>query len=296
MKKNLRIVRIKKEDAKYFSFLDPYEKLRLLSLPVGFAMGVLDDSNNTVEPVGLLVATISEETIYIEWMAVDPSYRWRGIGDEMLYRVFRMASDIRLESIGVVILPEYERERLLRGSKKYFTERLFRQELSIGGDAEVMLGELMDNPQIKRGYAKKPGLHSLSELTGVKRRELLDKLGALDNAEFSFSPKLVASMLDRDVSVFCMLEGQIMGALLVGNLGDTLYPLYHYAKRPGISDAMIAKAVISAEGKYDGSINVSFILRQEESADIAARVLGYTPEASLMVARIKDFKDMERNG
>ena len=290
MESENRFVRIKKEDAKYFSYLDPYEKLRLLTLPMGLAMGVLKNEEGKVKPVGLLVATVSEETIIIEWMAVDPEHRWRGIGEEMLYRMFRIAEDADLSTLSVAVMPEYGKERMLRGAEKYFAERLFTTEHSIGGDAEITLGELSDGPIVKNPPKEQPGILSLSEMNGQERWECIKRLAALDNATYTFSPKIINAALDTACSVLCKNNASLEGGLLVCFAGDTLYPLYHYAKNGSVSAAMIARAVTVAEKKYGPNRMVSLMMRQEDTGVLALKVLGYEPKGKLLSAEVKNFQ------
>ena len=284
-----RFVRIKKEDAKLFSYLDPYEKLRLLSLPIGFAMGVLQDTDGEVAPVGLLVAAVSEETIIIEWMAVAPEHRWRGLGEEMLYRMFMMAADAHIDTLSVAIMPEYEKERLLKGAERYFAERLFTAKHVIGGDAEISLGELRDASVIKKAPTDQPGIRTLSELTGQERRECINRLGEIDNAAYTFSPKLIATALDPDISVICKTSNTLEGGLLVCETESVLYPLYHYAKNEKISAAMIRRAAAIAERKYGPNAVLSLMLRQEGVEDLASGVLGYKTEGILLTADVNKF-------
>lgn len=294
MESTVRYVRIYEQDAKYFSFLDPYEKLRLLSLPIGLAMGVLQDTDGEVTPVGLLVAAVSEETIIIEWMAVEPDHRWMGIGEEMLYRMFMMASEAHFETMSVAIMPEYEKERMLKGAEKYFSERLFTSKHIIGGDAEISLGELRDAPIIKTAPKDQPGIRMLSDMTGQERRECINRLAAIDNAAYTFSPNLISPTLDPDISVICKNSNTLEGGLLVCEAESVLYPMYHYAKNEKVSSAMIRQAAIAAEKKYGSNAVLSLMMRQEGMEDLALGVLGYKPTGTLMTADVHKFDTDEQ--
>ncbi len=146
---DIQYVKCEKEDRGFFRFLDPYEKLRILSLPFGFAMGALLEEGDKLIPVGLLVASVSDESFITEWLAVSPDHQWSGIGEGLLYRAFKIASDLGLETVQAVFLPEYEKEIALKHAKIYFEERLFKKKIEAGADEDMMLADIKVSASIK---------------------------------------------------------------------------------------------------------------------------------------------------
>ncbi len=52
MDNSLHFYRLKKVDAEFFRGMDPYERVRLISLPFCFAIGVIKDEGEEKVPAG----------------------------------------------------------------------------------------------------------------------------------------------------------------------------------------------------------------------------------------------------
>ncbi len=107
MDEHIRLVRLTKEDIACFQALDPFERLRFLSLPQGFAIGAVYEDGDISETVGLLSGTASSEMLTIEWLVVSPLYRYREIGERLLVETFKMAKAGNIETLSAVLLPVY---------------------------------------------------------------------------------------------------------------------------------------------------------------------------------------------
>ena len=104
MDEHIRLVRLTKEDIACFQALDPFERLRFLSLPQGFAIGAVYEDGDISETVGLLSGTASSEMLTIEWLVVSPGYRYREIGESLLAQTFKMAKAGNIETLSAVLL------------------------------------------------------------------------------------------------------------------------------------------------------------------------------------------------
>ncbi len=292
MSENYRYVRIGREDAEYFSFLDPFEKLNLLSMPYGFALGALEDTGDSLAPVALLVGTASEEMITIEWIVVEPEHQYQGIGEELLVNIFKMGESANIETIAAAILPEYEKESFTQGSKEYFADRLFDTEDPIGGDTLCKLIDLTESDFMKKPHDTNSEITSFSKMTGAQKRECLERLGMMDNGIRSFSPEGFSGRLEDDLCFVSMNGKAVEAALLVYKSDKEISPVYYYAKTTELGDAIIAGAIKAAAGKCGKGQDVLFTMRQPETKELVEKLLGSCEEGTLMKASVREFSNM----
>ena len=284
---SIQYVRVTKKDSTFFEFLDPYEKLRILSLPFGFAMGALSEEGEELIPAGLLVAAVSDEALITEWLAVASDQKGEGIGEGLLYRAFEAASELGLKTIKAVFLPEYEKETALKYAKNYFEKRLFTKKYEAGLDADLLISDIRTQ-RIKRDCM------TLSEMTSVEKRKCIERLGAMENATYTFSPVMLLPGLDNHISVVCKNGNALEGGLLCCVAGDTIYPLYHYAGTKEISDSMIATAVAAAKSKYGHGMNVTVMMRQPGMDEALSQFFGNKIFGTILEADVREFEDSLR--
>ena len=292
MSDNLRLVRIGRDEAEYFSFLDPFEKLNLLSMPYGFAIGALSDTGESLSPVGLLVGTVTEEMITIEWIVVEPEHQYQGIGEEMLVNIFKMGESAQIGTIGAAILPEYEKENFTKGSKSYFEERLFDIEEPIGGDACYKLIDLTESEFMSKTYTTDAEILPFTKMTGPQKRECLERLGMMDNGIRTFDPAGFEGRLDEDLCFVSIKGKAVEGALLVYRSEKEISPVYYYAKTEELGNAIISGAIKTAAGKYGKGQDVLFTMRQPETRELVEKLLGPQEEGELLKASVAAFSNM----
>ena len=285
-----RYIRIKSEDAHFFAGLDPFEKLGVLSLPCGFALGVFYDSVEEIEIAGLMCGTATRESFTIEWMVVDPKFMGMGIGEELLSRAFLMAAVGGIEETSAVIMPEYVKENFTKDAESYFKERLFDTEKEIGSDMDFYLSELYESDFMKGG-AKISGItrRPLSDMTGAKRRECIKKLSMKENATYTFDPVDFSAMIDDDISFVALQDGSLKGAILVCRYNDALWPIYLYAVDEEGRDGLIRASVAAAVKKYEKDMPVLITMRQDETSAIVEEIVPPVEKAKLLLASVKDY-------
>lgn len=286
-----KYVRLTGEDASYFKELDPYEKLVLLNMPYGFAMGVLRKHGYSLEPIGLLVGTICMEQIIIEWLLIRPEYQFEGHGEELLDSVFKMAVAFNIPTLNAVISPAYEKEPLLKGAKRYFEERLFSESDSISEDVYLSLESLRNNT-LKRKSAGNGSFIPLSEMSGEDQRKALDKLSNMAAALFTYPPDGFFSTLNKDLSRISVESGKITSALLIAQYNGALQPVYFNAKNDELSQGIINSAIEEAYKKFGGLMEVAFMPRQPESVSIIEKVIGAREKGEILRALVEEYKRM----
>lgn len=288
MSNNFRYVRLKTEDATFFQPMDPFERLGFLDLYYGFAIGVLFDEGESIEPVGLLVGTANEERISIEWLVVMPEYQYRGIGEELLRIVFEMASKGKIPEVCVAMLPDMERERFTRGAKGYFEERLFTRKEEIGADTYCQILDFESSKTLKK--TTDVPCESFADMTGHQVWECIERLSQIENATYSFQPKGFVSKLDSKLCFVSMAHGKVEAAFLVANMGDFLLPVYYYAKTDDLGMGVIASAVLAGAKKYGKSKYVLVMARQPETVALAENLLGTLERGEMLIASTKEYE------
>ena len=291
MDNSLHFYRLKKVDAEFFRGMDPYERVRLISLPFCFAIGAIKDEGEEKVPAGLLVASMSNETLIVEWLAVTPEYQWNGIGENLLCKAFQIALGNGISTVQTVIMPEYEKEVALKDAEEYFRERLFTGKTEIGGDIEFMLSEAANASFLKKDNEKEGACRFLSDFTTAERKNIINKLSLIDNAAYTYSPELFIHALDTDISVVCLTGSTLEGGILICTADNTIYPLYIYAKSEAVSEAMMKTAIISAEMKYGRESTVFLMMRQAGTENTAEKLIGRRASAHLLTASTKEFEE-----
>ena len=292
MNEDFNFVRLTKQDAVYFKELDPFEKLELLSMPYGFALGVVEDNDEDLIPTGLLIGTASEEMITIEWMVIEPTHQYQGLGEELLDTVFRMAVAGNIPTVAATLLPEYEKEVFAKGAKSYFEERLFTKTQETGADAFYQVIDFLETDLCEKGKAN-PAIRSLSEMTKAETKECLDKLSANEVALYTFPLDGFTNVLDKDLCFVAANGNSIDGAIMIEDTGDCLIPVYFYSKNEELTDDLIAKAINAAAEKHGKSYSVFFMMKQPETVPLAKKLFGPQEKGELALASVKDYLAME---
>lgn len=286
-----KYIRLTGGDAAYFKDLDPYEKLGLINMPYGFALGALRRHEYSLEPIGLLVGTICMEQIIIEWLLIKPEHQFEGHGEELLDSAFKLADAFNIPILKAVISPDYEKEPLLKGAKTYFEERLFSESDSICADMYLSLETL----RLKAQGHKSSGNGSfipLSEMSGEEQRKALDKLSNMSAALFTYPPEGFGSTLDIDLSRISVESGKITSALLIARYNGALLPVYYYAKNDELSWKIVNSAIEEAYKKYGAAMEVVFMARQPESATLIEKITGAHEKGEILKALLEEYKRM----
>lgn len=282
-----RYVRIKGDDTKYFAGLDPYEKLWMTQSNTGFAIGALKEQDEDLFAVGLLCGMVFADSVSIEWMAVMPDERGRGIGESLLIRAFKMAQKGGLEKISVIIPKEFEKEEVLSVAHTFFEERLFTQKSTVCADVETTLIDLDKGTM--------PVSSAILPISEVDSNEVYKELEPIENATFSINIRNIRSQIDPEISYICKPEGKdITGGLLIQKAGNILIPVYHYARTDKDSEDLICACVKAAIKKYGKNAMVEIMARQEETKTLLKKVYGAVSDATMLSASIKDFDAEEK--
>ena len=291
----MKIVRVKKNDAEFFEDLDPFELLSLLENPTAFALGAIfaeetGGPERDISIAGLLVGTVTEEMLTIDWVAVEEEFRGQGIGEELLLTAFRMADAGDVPQIGAVFSSELSQEGLIKQATAYFTDRLFEEEQEIPGNIRITLGELEKAKLLKADPSKLPKPRALSSLTPVQVKETVKALFSLPGAEYLYAPEFGKTLISPEES-FLFLDGEEpFGALLVEKGEEWMMPVLYYAESEQESTALILSSVhagLAAGGKDQ---DIFLKVRKKESAAAFRRLLPEVPFSRMLTAELASYR------
>lgn len=128
----MKISRLDEQHREHFSWMDPYHILNLLKSPGGFALTAAEedpDGGNEI-PEGLLVCTISDEILAIEWIFVEKRFRMQGVGDRLLSAAVEIAEKKHISKVSAYFNNNFGHELICEGAEEYFTEHLFSNDPS----------------------------------------------------------------------------------------------------------------------------------------------------------------------
>ena len=214
------IVRVLPEDFDSFRIFDPYDCLDLCALPGSYALGALEDVGDQKEhrPVGLFVATVSDEALVIEWMATDPGYRNLGVGDAFLEAATAAAKGLGLSEVHARVRED------VKSAAEYFDYCQFDVKKPDKGEYRLTFPEAVTYGKIpKEGGAEY--IKTIKELSPNEISALNDYLDSSKHSH-SLSPGIkVSSYIDPSLSCVWMEEGEMGGALLFVSSGHNHYPV-----------------------------------------------------------------------
>ncbi|MBQ7614047.1 MAG: hypothetical protein IJU77_03320 [Butyrivibrio sp.] len=291
MNDTCRYVRLSADDMEYFRYLDPFERLIFASMPYGFAIGALFDDGESLIPAGILVGTATQELLTIEWIAVEPQYKYRGIGEQLLIYAYKMAVTGNIPEVAATILPEYGNENLTFGAAGYFKERLFTRKRQIGQDLFCQLVDFEEMGSLES--TSEDGFISFLGMSGKEVKKYIDKLLLIYNATYSYPPDGFLHSLDHDLCFVSESGGKLDAAFLVSRIGDILMPIYYYAKSSHLGDSIIQRSIAAAAKKYGKGKEVLITMRQEETRDIVSKVLWPAQMGELLIASVADYQKIK---
>ncbi len=288
---NIRFIKLDKGSSDAFSHLDPYEKLRLLDRANGFAIGVIGQQKGNMYPAGLLCGQLLYDSVCVEWLSVDINSQGEGVGEGLLIKAYNLADAYETDDLTVMIPASFEKEPALRGSDRFFKERLFNRVGKACADTELTVSEIQKCAGIKAlsGNAESEEI-AVQKILKTEEEKIFNSLASIEIATFSVDIDLIRHQIDRDISVIVKGEKRIEGAFLVQKAGNLLIPVYLHARSKSIRDAMFLTALAEAEKKYGKNQMVSVSARQEETKELIEELFGYYEEASILTASLSDYK------
>ena len=232
-----KLTRIVKENMEFFEDLLPEGGLQ----PGEEALGVLSEEDDTV---AACVFRKEGDTVTVEWLYVDPEYRRRGVGGNLL----KTLADFAKEKAEILRLSYYNDsegvEEMLKGQDFFF--------LSGNTVCTLLVDDLLDCPEVKKmermQVRKQP-----TPLNTLLREEKMKLLSCLSEC---YQAKLLLADCDPTHS-FCIKEedGQFSGCLLTKKLEEK-----HYQVSLLYNSGNVMQAVFLLKSIMEEGITLTFVV------------------------------------
>ncbi len=272
------IERIEENRISELEGMDQLSLLERASFPGYYVLAAYDDESKEAgdEAVGCILFSLGKKGIVIQWIYVEPSYRGRGVSDELILAARDAGYENAVTELNAYIPSLYGRKIVCVGEESYI-------DYAFGDETDSSLGEwstsfeaLLKHPLFRvkeqeEGY----DLFSFSDLKmreiGKAIENIREKAGVLSLYDVSGHEDLI----EPEISIFSFEKGtqreRPNGCILFQKAGNTLYPVYVYAGDTDVLKAMIRKCIKATKDLYGNRQKIRMILREEpdfETADI----------------------------
>jgi GNAT superfamily N-acetyltransferase len=299
----MKIVRLTNNDDMLVTRLDPYEYLSMLGNPAAFALGALegvdpdkpDDEDDDMQMVfvGILVGTVTEKMLTIDWLSVSADRQGCGIGEALLLKAFDMADIGNIPSLGAVLSPELVRDGLMKGAETFFYDRLFEEEVKIPGNVRITIEELETSDFLKKDTTRLPTPASFKSLSPQLFEEIKSQLPIIQGAEMSVPSEALFRGFIPEISFLFQTDREASGALILQRSGEYLMPVYFYAESERESAALIIAAMREARNRYGTEQEILLKLQRGKTAALFRSIMPGLPLSRLLVASIEDYRSLK---
>ncbi|MBQ8946078.1 MAG: GNAT family N-acetyltransferase [Lachnospiraceae bacterium] len=236
------IVRIKKEELKYFSGLAPVEALGIMTLPNAAAIGAVEKH----DAAGLLLFTKQgEESITIEWLYVDELFRGTGVGGMLMETIFDIARQLKVKRVCARLI----QDELFEAWQIYLMQWGFSWRKTLPGEWNITAEELLSVPLSTSSIKMKDELRHIRPLSKVASGDLARAVKNAENEGESILYDVIGDgrYLDPELSVVYMKDEKITGMLLIHKSANIVYPAVFWAEG---RDRSVMSALVEGSLKF----------------------------------------------
>ena len=259
------IVSLRKEEMRFFRWMDPAKLLDRLELPHYFALAAMIDG----DPAGLLIASIKRKELAIEWIYVAPGYRRMGIASAFIKHLVKRMKGKTL----VAHLLEGDHSPAEEAAGLFLESRRFEKTPDVYLQWRIDHKKIAAIPMFKDGQHP-AGVRKLSELPAYMRQTAVKELAAKSSAITAlFAPDILMAF-DPEVSCAVLQDGEPAAVLLLKQTGDLIYPISVYASRPVHARQMLLFAQQRMEEKAKNGYILCIDTSQQRAVKLAEQVFG----------------------
>lgn len=253
----MHILRLRNEEKKFFKHLDPFGLLSRLSFPEYFALAGVEPFEGNGLPAALIIGSLAQDRIIIEWICVDPGLRFEGRGTQMIEKVIDLAYEQNIPKVSVRLVFEEKRGELAGMAEEFF-KNIFYDEEELPGEWSKELGFLLTNSFFRNRPSDLP---KASVLKDVKK-------SIVNSPEFpaesgTYDPEVSTALIDGDRS---------NGLFLVKTAGNTCYPFYLQAFSETECKALLLSFANAAMDNMDPDTEVRMVPGDTETADAVSKI------------------------
>lgn len=288
----MRYVKVKHEQAKYFSWLDPFGYLDHITLPGYFAIGQLEEDEDITNMVsGLMICVCAEDAIVIEWLCVDPGRKSMGRGEGLLLQAYEIANDLDKRRLCVLMSSHMELGSVCNNAKSFFEERLFEKEESLIGEWNVVLDSLGRSEWLSR-TGKLPETRSVRDVPPGVLFSFLNSIPEYGEAyKASLMGEVDLRTIEPSLSRVIMDGEEVCGMLLVQKAEDGLWPLFLYVESDNETKALIRDSYKAAHRSFAADTDVWVRIRSKEVGELLESLVPKKiTNRYLLVANVSDFR------
>jgi len=312
--KRMKILQLTKNQTELFADMDPLMMSEKLEFPGHIALGAVEREESTMEdiPAGLMICSLQEDHLVIEWLYIATEFRGQGIGEKFLLMAFEMAADGNLRTVCAYVNQEYGRNLVCVGEEDYFKEHLFTAEQELAGEWFVDLRTLSLQPFFKEkpdmGHYK---LSSLAKLMSTQVREVMEILLHVEGVTTLYPMKKRSPFFDTDVSMLVYNKQEICGGMLVQSVPveysdivdgkiakktkTVLYPILFCAKTEEAAKLLLYHVLQSVTEKYPKDMDFRIMLRNQEYKGLLNELFPMQQTKNkFLVADIAEYVEMKR--
>ncbi len=242
----IKLAKIDQSQIPFFEKMDPFFMLERIVLPEYFSFtAVIPGTENEEDtPLGLLVGSLSEDSVNIHWLYVEKGFRGEGIGEQLLVKAIEAAQEAGIDSVTACFDDRKDRDEICLHEEIYFRERDFTEWVPLPDEWETDVEQMQ-----KRGGSAdgKVDLEAFRTISGDDQKEIIRE--CLEAPEgWRFIPYSVEH-IDPDICFYADHKGRAACVLFAG-CENVVFPLFLSDTTDQVKDALLTEAAAAIKKKY----------------------------------------------
>ena len=253
----MKIARVTGTETEYLTDLDPFGLLERLCMPHYFALCCMV---NSPVPVALLVASVKERRVVIEWICVEPCYRHHGVATELINHVLSKKAD----GFSVHFMNFKDTGYIHFDDKLYFAGMGFEDQGGRCMEWEVDVKSLVSGKNTGLRPQKAHLTCPVSNMS-VHEKNTFDRIGQNVRIKYSlYDPDQAPGLYDREISsVIFDQQKKPAGRILLKSSGSRYYPVQILADTRDEALALILSSAIAIYRQKDKKAKMIFLVSGE---------------------------------
>lgn len=231
------------------------------------------------DSLGIAVAEIGEENIFLRTLYTRPGYRGRGVASSLIELMADRPPEMMLPIVALLDDRAVEEKK---GDPKFLMKR--------GFDRVNCKAKYIDTRarSISRKEADKKDDFELLTLTEVKPEEIMTFLmRSNENSEslFSYGVSDIESL--AECSICARRNGIIIGTVLAEEADDTIIVKYLKAEDEDVLNRMLTMFKTMIELEFDLKVRLRFLVRDDDESELITPLLKKYVESTVLVYRME---------
>lgn len=253
----IKLAKIDQSQISFFEKMDPFFMLERIVLPEYFAFTAAipgtEDEEDT--PVGLLVGSLSEDSVNVNWLYVEEGFRGEGIGEQLLVKAIEAAEEAGIDSVTACFDDRMDRDEICLHEEIYFKERDFTEWVPLPDEWETDVDQMQ-----KRGGSAdgKVNLEAFRAFSEDDQKEIIRE--CLETPEGRRFIPYSAEHIDPDICFYADYKGKAACVLFAG-CENVVFPFFLSDTADKVKDALLLAAASAIRKKYGPD---TFVVMQKD--------------------------------